>query len=46
MKISVIIPTLNEEKNIEKLLLHLKENTGTKEVEFLVCDGGSSDKNV
>ena len=23
MKLSIIIPTLNEEKNIEKLLLHL-----------------------
>ncbi len=43
MKISVIIPTLNEESNIVKLVRYLRENGKGKEVEILVADGGSTD---
>ncbi|MDD3894245.1 MAG: TIGR04283 family arsenosugar biosynthesis glycosyltransferase [Syntrophomonadaceae bacterium] len=38
--ISIIIPTLNEEKNITRLLDSLQSLSG---VEIIVCDGGSSD---
>jgi rSAM/selenodomain-associated transferase 2 len=38
--ISIIIPTLNEEKNIARLLVSLQLLAG---VELIVCDGGSSD---
>lgn len=41
MKLSIIIPTLNEASNIEILLKRLKEITGIHEI--LVSDGGSSD---
>jgi rSAM/selenodomain-associated transferase 2 len=44
MTFSVIIPTLNEEHNIEKLLLYLKQFSKNEDIEFLVCDGGSNDK--
>jgi rSAM/selenodomain-associated transferase 2 len=40
-KYSVIIPTYNEEENVEKLISHLinfKEN-----LEIIICDGGSTD---
>jgi rSAM/selenodomain-associated transferase 2 len=40
-RISVIIPTYNEEKNIEKLLSFLLKEKG---LEIIVVDGGSSDK--
>lgn len=42
--ISIIIPTYNEEKNIEKLHQNLKKLKGNFEVIF--CDGGSSDKTI
>lgn len=40
--ISIIIPTLNEEKNIEPLLKSLKKIKLDKEI--LIVDGGSTDK--
>lgn len=40
-KISVIIPTLNEQDNIEKTLLQLGAD-----VEIIVVDGGSNDKTL
>lgn len=43
-KISVIIPTLNEEANIDRLLSRLKDNSG--DVEIIVVDGGSEDKTI
>jgi rSAM/selenodomain-associated transferase 2 len=43
MKLSVIIPTFNEAKNIEKLLLHLQQYPSLALIEFIVCDGGSTD---
>ncbi|WP_340064576.1 TIGR04283 family arsenosugar biosynthesis glycosyltransferase [Ascidiimonas aurantiaca] len=44
MKISIIIPALNEAENLQKLLPYLKSNTreGLLE-EIIVVDGGSSD---
>lgn len=43
--ISVIIPTLNEGKNIEALLKHITALSGEREVdkEIIVADGGSTD---
>ncbi len=43
MKVSVIIPTLNEEKHIENLLKSLKNQT-YKQIEIIVADGNSEDK--
>lgn len=40
-RVSVIIPTLNEERNIRPLLKQLKDQPG---VEVIVSDGGSTDK--
>ncbi|AHM57045.1 glycosyl transferase family 2 [Peptoclostridium acidaminophilum DSM 3953] len=39
--ISIIVPVLNEEKTIERLLLELKALEGEKEI--IVADGGSTD---
>ncbi len=44
-KISVIVPTLNEEKNLTNLLISLKNQTLT-DYETIVIDGGSTDKTV
>ncbi|WP_288679692.1 TIGR04283 family arsenosugar biosynthesis glycosyltransferase [uncultured Brachyspira sp.] len=44
MAVSIIIPTLNEEKNIENLLNNLKSLKGDFEVIF--SDGGSLDKTL
>lgn len=42
--ISIIIPVLNEEKNIGKLLQHLLDNSSDENsLEIIVVDGGSSD---
>jgi glycosyltransferase involved in cell wall biosynthesis len=43
--ISVIIPTFNEEKNIERILKSLKRQT-VKNVELIVVDDGSTDSTV
>ena len=40
MKVSIIIPTFNEEKHIEKTLKSLKGN------EIIVVDGGSTDGTI
>jgi len=45
-KISVIIPTLNEEKYIEKTLLSLRAQTIKLPYEIIVSDGKSKDKTV
>jgi len=43
-QISIIIPVLNEENYIKKVLLSIKKNTSSKQVkEILVVDGGSED---
>jgi glycosyltransferase involved in cell wall biosynthesis len=44
-KISIIIPTLNEEKNIVNLLSSLETQT-FKDFETIIVDGGSSDKTI
>ncbi len=41
--ISIIIPTLNEEQNIEKLLPYLQKCCNGKEYEIIVADCGSTD---
>ena len=46
MKISVIIPTLNEAENIGKLIKHLKLNAEGMRLEIIVVDGESTDKTV
>ncbi|WP_248724115.1 TIGR04283 family arsenosugar biosynthesis glycosyltransferase [Seonamhaeicola sp. ML3] len=46
-KISIIIPTLNEEDHIETLLEHLIANTSKRNIkEIIVVDGGSNDNTV
>lgn len=42
-QISVIIPVLNEENTIGKLLTELKKRSGPGVCEFIVVDGGSTD---
>jgi len=46
MKVSIIIPTLNEEENIERLLLHLKSIKNIDAHEIIVADGKSEDSTV
>lgn len=41
MKLSIIIPTYNEEKNIGQLISYLKMHAPAAEI--IVCDGGSTD---
>lgn len=44
MKISIIIPVLNEEETIGVVLTYLKKNTSPKNIsEIIVVDGGSND---
>jgi len=42
-QISVVIPVLNEENTIGKLLTELKKRSGPGVCEFIVADGGSTD---
>jgi len=47
MKVSVVLPALNEEKGIGTTLDHIKKNEFSKkkwDLEILVVDGGSTDK--
>lgn len=44
--ISIIIPTLNEEKNLTRLLSQLKQLKNTISFEIIVVDGGSQDQTV
>lgn len=44
MYLSLIIPTLNEEKNVFELLNHLSDVPDIDQVEILVCDGQSQDR--
>lgn len=42
-RISIIIPTYNEEETLDDLLPYLKKNAGTSIHEIIITDGGSSD---
>jgi glycosyltransferase involved in cell wall biosynthesis len=46
MKVSVVIPTLNEEKNILKTLRAIRKQKTKNKFEIIVADGGSEDKTV
>ncbi len=46
MKISVIIPTLNEEKIIEKTIRQIRDNLTAYDHEIIVTDSGSTDRTV
>lgn len=46
MKVSVIIPTYNEEESVGKLLNHLKKFGDDRLLECIVVDGGSKDRTV
>lgn len=43
--VSIIIPTFNEEKNIERLLVSINKQT-ERDIETIIVDDGSSDKTV
>jgi len=44
--LSIIIPTLNEEENIEALLQHVQSTAQTRDYEIIVVDGGSHDNTL
>ncbi len=46
MEISIIIPILNEAKNIGNLIQHLKKYATASLAEIIVVDGGSKDESV
>lgn len=46
MKLSVIIPTLNEERYLRSTLAHLRKNSFNQPFEIIVVDSGSSDKTI
>ncbi|ELS01905.1 glycosyl transferase [Xenococcus sp. PCC 7305] len=46
LPISIIIPVLNEAKNIGNTLVELKNHMVAAEVEIIVVDGGSTDRTV
>ncbi len=46
MKISIIIPTYNEESKIVKQLTHIKNHSENRIAEIIVVDGGSSDRTL
>ncbi len=46
MKISVILPVLNESENIAKAICHLQQYGADHLAEIIVVDGGSSDQTV
>ena len=46
MKISIIIPTLNEEHNIRRQLEFFNSYPALAELEVIIVDGGSTDKTV
>lgn len=46
MRISIIIPTYNEEEHIASLVRHLRQNGGERIADIHVIDGGSQDNTL
>lgn len=46
VKVSVVIPTLNNEATLERCLASIKSNNGQYDHEVVVVDGGSTDRTV
>lgn len=46
MKISIVIPTLNEEKYLEESLLSIQSQKGINDYEIIIADGGSDDRTI
>tara|TARA_B100001245_G_C22804163_1_gene387481 strand:- start:629 stop:832 length:204 start_codon:yes stop_codon:yes gene_type:complete len=46
MNLSIIIPTLNEQVNIARLLNQLVKNENAEYYEVIVVDGGSTDGTI
>jgi hypothetical protein len=46
LDVSVIVPTWNEETYVQKCLRSLTDQTGSKPLEIIVVDGGSTDRTV
>ncbi len=46
MKLSVVIPALNEATHIARLITHLRNNADERLLEIIVADGGSNDETV
>ena len=46
LDVSVIVPTWNEEKYLSKCLHSLKNQVGTRPLEVIVVDGGSTDRTL
>lgn len=46
MKVSIIVPVLNEAENIERLVKQLRTNCNGSLAELLVVDGGSTDDTI
>ena len=46
MKISIIIPTFNEEENIEQIITYLLSIKQKENIEIIVADGGSTDNTI
>jgi rSAM/selenodomain-associated transferase 2 len=44
MRLSIIIPAIDEEASIEKLIRHLRQGADERLVEIIVADGGSKDQ--
>ncbi len=46
MKVSLIIPTINERKRIGRLIKHLQSTSDESLVEIIIADGGSTDGSI
>ncbi|MFD2036036.1 TIGR04283 family arsenosugar biosynthesis glycosyltransferase [Belliella marina] len=46
MQISVIIPVLNEEESLRKLIPSIFDHSKNKQLEIIVVDGGSTDRSI
>lgn len=46
MRVSILIPTYNEETNIAQTIEHAKKQVTAESYEIIVVDGGSTDKTV